>query len=54
MKLYSSDDVHLNENMTEIKYFIIKLVLLSKICSEVSILNKGWSHLTFLAAFIDT
>lgn len=35
MKLYSSDDVHLNENMTEIQYFIIKSVLLSKICSEV-------------------
>ena len=27
MKFYSSDDVHLNENMTDIKYFITELVL---------------------------
>ena len=25
MKFYSSDDAHLNENMTDVKYFIIEL-----------------------------
>lgn len=39
MKFYSSDDAHLNENMTDVKY-IIELVLEVKFVLSLGILSK--------------
>lgn len=40
MKFYSSDDAHFNENMTDVKYFIIELVLEVKFVLSLGILSK--------------
>lgn len=40
MKFYSSDDAHLNDNMTDVKYFIIELVLEVKFVLSLGILSK--------------
>ena len=40
MKFYSSADAHLNENMTDVKYFIIELVLEVKFVLSLGILSK--------------
>lgn len=40
MKFYSSDDAHLNENMTDVKYFITELVLEVKFVLSLGILSK--------------